>query len=623
MPPVTLPRRILRSVEKPARYVGGERNAVRKTLPAPGTPEAAAFARFAFCFPDVYEIGMSHSGLRILYHVLNRRPDTWCERAFAPWTDMEEAMRREGIPLFSLESRTPLREFDFVGFTLQYELSFPNVLAMLDLAGIPLRTAQRGDADPFVIAGGPCAYNAEPIADFLDLVVLGEAEESLDELMDAYVAWKAAGGGPREAFLARASAIPGVYVPSFYDVAYHDDGTVASVLPNRPEAPARVRKRIVKDLDAAPFPEADLVPNLETVHDRVFLELFRGCIRGCRFCQAGFVYRPVRERSPGVLRAQASASAAATGHEEVGLLSLSTSDYRRLPELTDGLVEDLAHQRVNLSLPSLRVDSVSLELMEKASKVKRAGLTFAPEAGTQRMRDVVNKGIGEEDLLRSLRLAFEGGWNGAKLYFMLGLPTETMEDVEGIAALARSVEALWRSIPRELRLRPLDLDVSASMFVPKPFTPFQWEPQDTVPSLREKSRHLRELLRGSRAIRYQWHDTDQSFLEAVLARGDRRLGAALEEGVRRGRRFDSWDDRFDLAAWLGILDGLGLDPAFYANRRRPYDEVLPWDHLDVGVSRSFLVKEAKTAQEGDTTPHCREKCVGCGAAVYGGGVCFE
>jgi len=622
MTTIEIPRRILRKVEKPARYVGGERNAVTKSVPPPGTPEAQAFQRFAFCFPDIYEIGMSHPGLRILYHVLNQRADTWCERVFAPWTDMEDAMRREGIPLFSLESKTPLREFDFVGFTLQYELSFPNVLNMIDLGGIPVRTADRADDDPFVIAGGPCAYNVEPMADFFDLVVMGEGEEVLGELLDLHGAWKKAGKGPRTEFLARAARIPGIYVPSFYEVSYNEDGTVASVAPNRPEASARVLKRIVLDLDAAGYPEDDLVPNLETVHDRVFLELFRGCIRGCRFCQAGYIYRPVRERSPESLRKQALAATAATGYEEVGLLSLSTSDYTGLAELTAHLVDDLDGQRVNLSLPSLRVDSVSLELMEKASKVRKSGLTFAPEAGTQRLRDVVNKGVEEGDLMRSMKLAFEGGWNGAKLYFMLGLPTETMEDVEGIAALAHQIEALWRTIPRELRLRPLDLNISTSMFVPKPFTAFQWEPQESMDGMRAKQQHLRNLLR-SKAIRYQWHDTHQSFFEAVLARGDRRLGAVLEEGVKRGRRFDSWDDHFRLDAWLGIMAEQGLDPAFYANRKRPYDETTPWDHIDVGVERDFLVRESRAAEAGETTTNCREGCAGCGATVFGGGVCFE
>ncbi len=629
VPPVELPRRLLRSVEKPARYVGGEWNQVRKDN------RDGALTRFAFCFPDVYEIGMSHLGLRILYGLLNDREDTACERAFAPWPDMAEALRREGIPLFSLESRTPLSAFDFVGFTLQYEMSYTNVLLMLRLAGIPLSAAERGLRDPLVIGGGPCAVNPEPMADCFDLLVLGEGEEVLGELLDLYGAWRRAGRGAfqavlsdgtpvsgegREGFLLAAARIPGIYVPAFYDVDYLPDGRVASVRPNRPGVPERVLRRVVAHLDRAPLPTRDLVPNLEVVHDRVFLELFRGCTRGCRFCQAGFIYRPVRSRSPGALAAGAREALAATGCGELALLSLSTSDYPALEPLADTLLADMEPRRASLSLPSLRIDSVSLGLLDRASRVRKSGLTFAPEAGTQRLRDVINKGVTEEDLVRAMGQAFAGGWNGVKLYFMLGLPEETDDDVAGIARLARAVETQYRSLPRETRKRPLSLTVSTSVFVPKPHTPFQWEPQIPLAAMKEKQRTLRGLLQG-KSLSYQWHEPATSFWEAVLSRGDRRLWPVIRDAFEAGCLFDSWDDRFRLETWLAAMERHGLDPAFYANRVRDPGEVFPWDHLDMGVDKSFLLEENRRAHAGVLTPECRTACSACGAACFGAGVC--
>ncbi len=619
MTAISLPRRLLQAVEKPARYVGGEWNSVVKELPPEG---GGRLTRFAFCFPDIYEIGMSNMALHILYHLMNERQDTWCERAFAPWTDMEARMRQLGLPLFSLESRTPLAEFDFVGFTLQYELSFTNVLNMLDLADIPLCSADRGENDPLVVAGGPVTYNCEPMADFFDLVMIGEGEEVIGELLDLYRVCRQSGNYSRLRFLEQAARLEGIYVPSFYSVSYNPDGTVAAIRPNRPGVPDVIRKRIIKNFDQVYYPVKTLVPNTEIVHDRMSLEVLRGCTRGCRFCQAGMIYRPVREKRADTLVAQAQALEQATGYDELGLLSLSTSDYRELGTLTDRLLCALTPNHTSLSLPSLRLDSFSLNLMEKASQTRKSGLTFAPEAGSQRLRDVINKNITTEDVLRAMSLAFQGGWNGAKLYFMLGLPTETLEDVAGIAQLTQSIEQLYQELPRAQRPRRLELTVSTALFIPKPFTAFQWAGQMTGEQLLERQKYLRGLLK-SRSVKYQWHDWPMSRLEAIMARGDRRLGPVILSAYKKGRTFDSWDDHFDLDVWLGCLADAGLDPDFYAARERPADEVFPWSHIDCGVRRSFLYEEYRKALAGTVTPQCRLSCSQCGAASFGGGICFE
>ena len=602
---------LLLSVEKPARYTGNELNMVRKD---PG----AVSIRYAFCFPDTYEVGMSHLGMKILYHVLNLREDTYCERFFAPWTDMAAKMRERGMPLFSLETRTPLSEFDFVGFTLQYEMSYTSVLDMLDMGGVPVLTRDRGLSDPFVMGGGPCACNPEPLADFFDLFVIGEGEEVIGELMDAHRVWKDSGAA-REAYLEAVAGIEGVYVPSFYYQTYHEDGTVEATVPTRACAPERVRRRIVRDLDAVPYPDAIIVPFVQTVHDRVMLELFRGCIRGCRFCQAGIIYRPVRERSVDTLTGLAERSLCNTGYEELSMMSLSTSDYSKLPELTDRLLAVSEDKKVNLAVPSLRVDNFSLGLMDRISKVRKSGLTFAPEAGSQRLRDVINKGVTDENLLSSVCQAVAGGWSSVKLYFMLGLPTETMEDVDAIAELGFRLLEACRGMEGASRLK---ITMSASTFVPKPFTPFQWEPQDTMAQMREKQYYLKDRLRRiSKRVDLSWHDNETSFLEAVLARGDRRLGKVVYRAWRAGCRFDSWREHFRYDLWIAALAEEGLDPAFYANRRRAFTEVLPWDHIVFGVTRTFLRIVMEMGTQAELTRNCANGCAGCGAAEYEAGIC--
>ena len=605
--------RILKRVQKPTRYIGTEYNSVHKDL-------SGVDIRFAFCFADVYEVGMSHLGMKILYHLLNEQEGIFCERVFAPWVDMEEEMRREGVPLFSLESKSPVRDFDFVGFTLQYEMSFSNIINMLDLAEIPLLSSERAEGEPFVCCGGPCAYNPEPLADFVDFFMLGEGEEIMLEVMEEFRAWKQA-GEPRLRFLERILKIEGVYVPCFYDVSYSADGTIASFAPNHPDAPEKIKKRIIRDLDKVSYPDQFIVPFMEIVHDRIMLEVFRGCIRGCRFCQAGMIYRPVREKSPQTLLKQAEKLIASTGYEEMSISSLSTSDYTQLRELTDGLLELTEDKKISLSLPSLRLDNFSMELMQKVQKVRKSGLTFAPEAGTQRLRDVINKGVTEEDLLRAASIAFGGGYGGVKLYFMMGLPTETQEDLAGIAALAEKVVEAYFAVPKEQRNKNLRVTVSTSSFVPKPFTPFQWVRQNGVEELMEKQSFLKGQIKSKR-ISYNWHEAKLSVMEGVFARGDRRLGRVLAEAQRLGARFDGWHEHFSWDLWMRAFENTGVDPFFYNLRERTYDEILPWDHIDVGVSKAFLINENEKAKRGEVTPNCREKCGGCGViGAFGGDYC--
>lgn len=601
--------RILGKVQKPGRYTGGELNSVIKD-------KKSVSLRFAFCFPDTYEIGMSHLGMKILYSLINAREDAWCERVFAPWTDMEEAMRENGLPLYALESGDPVAGFDILGFTLQYELSYTNVLNMLDLAGLPVRAADREALAPLVIGGGPCACNAEPVAAFFDLFVLGEGEEALPELLDLYSLHKRRGSAKAE-FLREAARIQGVYVPSLYEVSYGPGGAVAAITP-REGAPAKVRKRIIRDLDTAFAPEELVVPFIETVHDRVTVEVFRGCSRGCRFCQAGFIYRPVREKSAQMADGQSRRLCENTGYDEISLCALSASDYSGLEELLDRLLVWSKEQMVNISLPSLRIDNFSAELLEKTGAVRQSGLTFAPEAGTQRLRDVINKNIGEHEVLATVRKAFEGGKTSVKLYFMIGLPAETDEDIEGIAALAQKTVDEYYANPGKPKGRSVNVGVSVSTFVPKPFTPFQWEPQDTVETIGRKQALLRNSV-TTRKVTLSFHKAQPSFLEAVFARGDRRLSRVIETAWRNGCRFDGWDELFQFDVWLAAFDACGLDPAFYANRRREYDEILPWDHMDYGVSKAFLIRENKNARAGVTTSGCLEHCAGCGANTLCGG----
>ncbi|MDO5594370.1 MAG: TIGR03960 family B12-binding radical SAM protein [Eubacteriales bacterium] len=594
--------RILLRVQKPARYTGGEYNEIIKD-------KAAVDVRFAMCFPDTYEIGMSNLGLRILYGSMNQAEGVWCERSFAPWGDMEEEMRKEHIPLYALESGDSLKNFDFVGFSLGYEMAYTNVLNMLDLAHIPLHSDQRGEDDPIIVAGGTCVYNGEPLADFIDIFSLGEGEDVTLEMIDLYRKGKQAGWSRAE-FLQNAAQVPGLYVPSLYEISYHQDGTIQAITPTH-GAPEHIRKRIVADLDKSYFPVKTIIPSTDIVHDRVMLEVFRGCIRGCRFCQAGYCYRPVRPKSVDLLVQQGIASCKDSGYQEMTLSSLSTSDYRPLTELCDGLLEYCDPRNININLPSLRADGFSMGIMQRLQRVRKTSITFAPEAGTQRMRDTINKNVKEEDLLQSCRTAFEGGCNAVKLYFMLGLPTETDEDVIGIARLAEKVYWTWKNYAVN-KSRGLRITVSTSFFVPKPFTPFQWEAQIT----RDEYHRRVDLLRGSiknKSIQYNWHEMETSYIEAVLARGDRRLGKLLETVWRKGGRLDSWSEYFSFERWMEAFAETGIDPDFYALRERPKDEILPWSMIDIGVHPEYLWREREQAYRSVITPDCRVQCMGCGA----------
>ncbi len=603
---------IIGQVSKPVRYIGNEYNMVVKD------PDQVK-VRFAMAFPDVYEVGMSHLGIKILYHLLNEREDTYCERVYAPWPDMGDKMKEHNIPLFALETKDPVSSFDFLGFTLQYEMSYTNILYMLDLAGIPFYSKDRDEESPIIIAGGPCAYNAEPIADFLDIIVLGEAEETINELMDLYLEFKDSGKS-RLDYLLNAASIPGVYIPRFYDITYNEDGLIKSIKSNRENGPSRVSKRIVKDLDKSYFPDQLIVPYMDIVHDRITLEIFRGCTHGCRFCQAGMIYRPIRERSLDNLIDLAEKLVKSTGYEEISLSSLSTSDYSQLEDLVKQLIRRFKDSRVSLSLPSLRVDSFDKEFIEEIQKVRKTGLTFAPEAGTQRLRDVINKGITEDDILSSAADAFKSGWNSVKLYFMIGLPTETYEDLEGISGLARKIKDCYYSVDKELRQKGLKITVSTSSFVPKPFTPFQWEPQDEINILREKQEFLKKVLK-IKNVDYNWHDPELSFLEAIFARGDRRLSEVIVRAYRGGTKFDGWAEHFKWDIWMEAFNEAGILPQEYANRRREEDEILPWDHIDIGVTKQFLLREYQRALKGELTPDCRSGCSGCGIIRLEEGLC--
>lgn len=603
--------KILQYVQKPARYVGGELNSVVKN------PNEVDI-RYAFCFPDIYEIGMSHLGMKILYGLVNEREDAWCERVFAPDVDMEEQMRKNNVPLFALESGDYIKDFDIIGFTLMYELCYTNVLNMLDLAGIPLYSKDRDELTPVICCGGPCACNPEPIADFMDIVFLGDGEESTNEVLDLLKYCKQNGLSKKE-FLLKAKDITGVYVPSFYEDSYNDDGTLKELKATN-NAPKSVKKSIVSDMNKCYYPKEFVVPFINIVHDRAVEEIFRGCIRGCRFCQAGFIYRPIREKSVETINAQSKALIESTGYDELSLCSLSTSDHSKVNEMLTSLIDWTVKDKINLSLPSLRVDNFSDELVDKLNKVRKSGLTFAPEAGTQRLRDVINKNVTQEEVINTCTKAFDNGWTTVKLYFMMGLPTETMEDIEGIANLGMEVVHAFYKNPNRQKGTGLQVNISCSSFIPKPFTPFQWEPEDSMDSLKAKQKHLLESI-PSKKIRVSYHETPTSLLEGVLARGDRRLSAVIHSAFKNGCKFDSWDEHFKFDAWLRAFEDNGIDPYFYTQRKREFSELLPWDHLDYGISRKFLENENLKAYQNTTTPHCRIKCAGCGANRLNGGHC--
>ncbi|HBZ6547495.1 TPA: TIGR03960 family B12-binding radical SAM protein [Clostridium perfringens] len=605
---------ILYRVEKPSRYVGGELNEVIKD------PKEVDI-RFGFCFPDVYEVGMSHLGSRILYHVLNQRKDTYCERVYAPWPDMEKLMRENNIPLYALETKDPINEFNFLAFTLQYEMSYTNILNMLNMGGIPLRASERTEKDPLVIAGGPCAYNPEPLYDIADIFQLGEGEEGLNDLLDLYQKHK--DNFNKEAYLREASHIPSVYIPSLYDVTYNEDGTIKEFIPKYDDVPKKVKKRIINNFDQVDFPESLIVPYSEIVHDRVVLELFRGCTNGCRFCQAGMIYRPVREKSRKTLLDQARKMLKATGYDEVSLVSLSTCDYSDIQGLVKDLIEEHGKNNVSVALPSIRVDAFSVDLLKEIQKVRKTGLTFAPEAGSQRMRDVINKGLTEERILEAAKNAFESGWSTIKLYFILGVPYETVEDAAEIGLLAEKIADQYFAVPKHIRNKGLRITVSTSILVPKPFTPFQWAPMEKMDIVTEKINAVKGAIK-SRSIVYNYHEQKTSYMEAVLARGDRKLCDVLIKAYEKGAKFDGWSEYFDFELWQEALAEGNVDGDFYVYRQRSYDEILPWDFIDIGVTRKYLERENEKAKTGEPTQNCRKGCTGCGVNVnFKDGECFE
>ena len=618
MTKLALSDEILLSIDKPARYIGNEINITKKDLDK-------IDIRFAMCFPDVYEIGMSHLGIQILYDMFNKRDDTYCERVYSPWVDLDKIMREENIPLFALESQEPLKNFDFLGFTIQYEMAYTNILQVIDLSGIPIFAKDRGEDDPIVIGGGPCTYNPEPIAVFFDMFYIGEAETSYNKILDMYKDNKKRKGS-RQDFLEKVASVPGVYIPGFYDVDYNEDKTIKAFSKNNHFASEKIKRQVEMDLSETHYPLKPLVPYIQATQDRVVLEIQRGCIRGCRFCQAGMVYRPLRERSFSFLKNVAKQMLDNTGYEEISLSSLSSSDYSQLKELVYYLIDEFGSDNVNISLPSLRIDSFALDVMSKVQDVKKSSLTFAPEAGTQRLRDVVNKGLTEEEILTGASLAFEGGWNRVKLYFMLGLPTETVEDVEGIADLSDKIARAYYEIPKDQRQGRVNITSSTSYFVPKPFTPFQWVAMETRENYLEKQKLLRAKFNqqlNKKSIKFNWHDAETSVIEGVFARGDRRVAKAIYSAYMSGCIYDSWSEHFDYEKWIKAFKDNDIDVEFYANRKRDYDEILPWDFIDLGVKKDFLWREYNRSLDEKLTANCADACANCGAKVFEGGICYD